>query len=137
MEGWNIAITIIASIFGGGALLTLLQFLISRHDKKHDKTEEVMKEIKAIRQEIKDLKEDLDEHIATNARVRILQFSDECRHGLKHSKESFDQVHQDIDYYNAYCRSHPDYENSRAVAAIEHIRAVYTKCLANNDDFLD
>ena len=136
METGHVALTIILSIFGGGALTTLLQFLITRHDKKHDKNAEIVEEIKGIHEEIKSLKTDFDEDRATNARIRILQFSDDCRHNAKRSKESFDQIIQDIDKYNAYCRLHPDYENYRAVAAINHIQKVYSDCLAN-DDFLD
>ena len=79
---------------------------------------------------------ELAEDRATNARIRILRFSDEVRHGVLHSKESFDQVNLDIDTYHRYCEDHPEYKNNRAVMAIANIQRVYAKCLENNG-FLD
>ena len=136
----DMAITIILSIFGGGALVTFLQFLITRHDEKTGQAAKVLKQLatleKDIKNDISNLKKEIDEDRATNARIRILQFSDEVRHNLKHSKESFDQVHQDIDMYNTYCKEHPKYENSRAVAAIANIERVYAKCM-EEESFLN
>ena len=78
----------------------------------------------------------MSEDRATNARIRILQFSDDLRHGISRSKESFDQIHQDIDRYNSYCKEHAEYENSLAVAAIKYIEAKYQDYL-DKDGFLD
>ena len=137
MEGTlPIAVTIILSIFGGGALTSLLQYLITRHDEKNGKYKEVIDDLKETRKDIEGLRAELAEDRATNARIRILQFSDDLHHGLNKSKESFEQVHQDIDRYNKYCKAHKDYENSLAVAAISHIQHEYTERLSN-DGFLD
>lgn len=66
---------------------------------------------------------------ATTCRYRILRFNDELLERDKlHTKEHFDQVLEDIDDYEDYCRRDPDYKNSKAVMAIEHIRQVYYKC---------
>ena len=124
----DIAITIILSIFGGGSLTMFVQFLINRHDSRKG-------ELAKIKEEIRNLREEMQEDQATTARVRILGFSDEMLHGVMHSKESFDQVLQDIDKYTKYCRSHPTYENARAAAAIGHINETYKQCLLN-DSFL-
>lgn len=129
MEALNVAITIVGSILGGGALVTLIQFLINRHDKKNDKYEGILTEIKGVKREIDDLRYQFNEDRATNARIRILQFSDDLRHNIQRSKESFDQVHQDIDMYNKYCREHAEYENSKAVAAIKYIETIYQECM--------
>ena len=136
MDGANIAVTIILSILGGGTLVTFLQFLITRHDNKKGKYAELLQNIKAVEIDLGNLKKEIDEDRATDARIRILQFSDEIRHKLKHSKESFDQVHLDIDMYNNYCKTHDDYRNSRAVAAIANIERVYAECL-KEESFLD
>lgn len=122
------ALTIFLSIFGGGGLITLIQFLVNRHDAKKGELASIKKEIGSLREEIR-------EDQATTARVRILQFSDQMLHGEKHSKESFEQALQDIDKYTAYCHSHPNYENARAKAAITHISSVYQECLMH-DNFL-
>ena len=75
----DMAITIILSIFGGGALVTFLQFLITRHDEKTGQAAKVLKQLatleKDIKNDISNLKKEIDEDRATNARIRILQFS--------------------------------------------------------------
>lgn len=124
----ELALTIILSIFGGGSLTMFVQFLINRHDSRKG-------ELSKIKDEIRQLREDMQEDQATTARVRILQFSDEMLHGVQHSKESFDQALQDIDKYTQYCHTHPTYENARAVAAMTHIRDTYKQCLIS-DSFL-
>ena len=115
---------------------TLLQYFINRSDRKKEKDEGVSAEVAEIRKDVHELGNALAEDRATNARIRILRFSDEVRHGVLHSKESFDQVNLDIDTYNRYCESHPEYKNNRAVMAIANIQRVYAKCLENNG-FLD
>ena len=127
-------VTIITSIVGGGALLTFIQFLINRHDNKNDKYKEIADEIKLIRADIESLKADMAEDRATNARIRILTFADEVLHKQKHSKESFDQIHEDMDRYNKYCKEHENYENSKAVAAMATINKAYQHY---EDNFLD
>lgn len=59
---------------------------------------------------------------------RILRFDDEIRHGEKHSKEHFDQIIEDIDKYEDYCRDHPKFPNNKVVFAIRNIKNVYQKC---------
>lgn len=115
---------------------TLLQFFINRRDRKKEKNNDVTSEISELRKDVIELKNELTEDRATNARIRILGFSDEVRHGVRHSKESFDQVNLDIDSYERYCREHKDYKNGRSVAAIANIKRVYANCLKDND-FLD
>ena len=122
-----------AGIFGGGALTSFVQFLISRHDEKDGEKDALMTEIKGIREELDAIKEKQAEDRANDARIRILRFSDEVRHKLRHSKEYFDQINTDIDTYEQYCKDHPDYQNNRAVMAIQNIKRVYLKCLEQND----
>ena len=84
----------------------------------------------------------LDEHIridddrnADTHRSRILHFNTELRRGDKHTREDFIETLAEIDFYEHYCREHPDYENNRAVLAIENIERVY-KDLMENGGFL-
>lgn len=84
----------------------------------------------------------LDKHIridddrnADTHRSRILHFNTELLRGNKHTQEDFIEVLAEIDFYEHYCREHPDYENNRAVLAIENIKRVY-KELMENDGFL-
>lgn len=126
-------ITIVLSIFGGGALLTFLQYLIQRHDEKKGKNKTLMTAIEEVRKELDALRSEISEDRATNARIRILSFSDEVQRRIKHSEESFNQVNSDIDTYRRYCDKHPDYKNNRAVMAIANIERVYAECLQQHD----
>lgn len=90
--------------------------------------------------ELRDVRSKLDEHIKTdderNAdehRTRILRFNNELIRELPHTKEEFIDVLADIDYYEAYCRDHPDYKNNRAVHAIANIGRSYDERLKKHD----
>lgn len=132
---WSVLAALLGGSFGA-ALVALVQFFVSRHDKRQDKSDSVSAEVAGLRKDVGKLAGELAEDRATNARIRILGFSDEVRHGVRHSKESFDQVNLDIDTYRRYCDDHPDYKNNRAVMAIANIERVYADCL-RKQDFLE
>lgn len=72
------------------------------------------------------IKEDEDDK-ARQARLRILRFNDElCAH-VPHSESYFEDILDDIDFYEKYCASHPTFRNSRGKAAMEHVKTTYTK----------
>lgn len=75
----------------------------------------------------------LEKSDVIDCRVRILTFADEIRRGVRHSKETFDQVLSDIDTYERYCTEHPDFMNNKTVAAKAKILDVYSECMDNND----
>ena len=82
----------------------------------------------------------LDEHIRVdderNAdlhRTYILRFSMELRRGMQHTDEDFNEVLYNIKCYEQYCRDHPEYENNRAVLAIQSIERVYSERLEMHD----
>ena len=72
------------------------------------------------------------ERDAKTARTHILRFGDEVRIGVRHSKESFDEVLADITAYETYCKSHPEFPNNRTRAAETFITETYDKCLREN-----
>lgn len=63
---------------------------------------------------------------------RILRFDDEIRHKTRHSKEHFDQIIEDVDTYERYCRDHPRFPNGKAVSATDNVKRTYEKCKAEN-----
>lgn len=75
----------------------------------------------------------LEKSDVIDCRVRILTFADEIRRGVRHSKETFDQVLSDIDTYERYCTEHPDFMNNKTVAAKAKILEVYSECMGKND----
>ena len=74
-----------------------------------------------------------DERNADERRARILRFNNELIRKLPHTKEEFVDILADIDFYEKYCKDHPDYKNSRAVHAIANIERVYDERLQKND----
>lgn len=72
-----------------------------------------------------------DDRNADTHRTRILHFNTELLRGNKHTQEDFVEVLTEIDFYEHYCREHPDYENNRAVLAIENIKRVYKEPMEN------
>ena len=83
----------------------------------------------------------LDEHIriddernADMHRVQILRFNRELlQDNIPHTQEDFIEALSEIDFYEHYCKEHPEYENNRAVLAIENIREVYKERLKLHD----
>lgn len=86
------------------------------------------------------LEDDLNTHIVESerrdiiaCRVRILRFGDEVIHNVLHSKDSFDQVLEDITMYEHYCDEHCDFKNNMTTLTAKRIKAVYEERLAKND----
>lgn len=69
---------------------------------------------------------------AADYRARIIRFNDEIMEEKTHTKEYYDNILEDIDKYEAYCNSHPDYPNNKAVMAIHNIKAKYEEHMENN-----
>lgn len=81
------------------------------------------------------LRKDADTIVAKAARRRILRFSDEIRKKDRHSEEFFNDVLADITSYKQYCAEHPEFQNEKAVLAIQLVETTYKKCM-DDDDFL-
>ena len=74
-----------------------------------------------------------DERNADGHRAKILAFNTELLRGIDHTREDFIEVLAEIDQYEAYCHSHPDYKNNRARHAVANIGRVYDDRLAKHD----
>ena len=79
-----------------------------------------------------DLNEKMEANEAKTARYRIRRFDDEIRHKIRHSKEHFDQIIEDVDTYERYCQDHPRFPNGKAVSATDNVKRTYEKCKAEN-----
>lgn len=123
----------ILDILIGGGLLGLIQFLISRHDNKHDRFKAIQESIDKLSERIDIIDAKGDERNAVEFRVRILRFEDELLEGRKHSKDSWDQVMGDITGYEQYCATHPDFKNNQTQATIAHIERSYQERLDKHD----
>lgn len=98
-----------------------------------DQVNDLQSEIKGMKTEIDTLKKEEELERVRQARQRILRFNDEILFEKRHSKEHFDEILDDIDTYEEYCRTHEEYENNKAVLAIATIREVYKDCLKTHD----
>ena len=123
----------VISVLVGGGLFAFIQFLINRHDKKHDRFKEVFEAIEKLTGKVDDLASKSDERNAVNMRVRILRFRDEMLAGQNHTHDSFQQVLGDIDEYENYCEKHQDFRNNKTLATIEHIKRNYAERLERHD----
>ena len=130
---------------GGGGLVLAAMTVIQITPVKLDPWSWLAKAIgKAINADVLaklgEVEKRLDKHItvddqraADGNRTRILHFNNELVRNLKHTKEEFVEILAEIDAYEEYCRSHPEYPNNRAVIAIDNLRDVYKERLKKND----
>lgn len=111
---------------------------------------EIKKEINGVNskvdnleQKVKEVKEDMtirldnadarsEENNVCVARARVLRFGGEVIRGINHTKEEFDNILDDMDCYEKYCKEHPDFENNKTVAISKRIKDAYSENLINN-----
>lgn len=137
--------------YGGGALAVLLSLVEIAPIKINPLSTllkwlgrainaDVINALDEVKAAQKEAKERLENHIATDekaeadhCRARILRFNNELLRDIPHTKEDFIEALKDIDDYEHYCKSHPDYANGRAVHAIANIGRVYDERLQKHD----
>ena len=85
--------------------------------------------IKSVSDKVDALEKKVDENQATTIRVRILRFEDELQENKQHSKDSWDQVMDDIRRYELYVTDHPEFKNNITVASTNHISKKYRELL--------
>lgn len=139
-------------IFGGSGVVILLLTIIQIAPIKINPwsaigkaigralNSEVLKELEEVKQVQKTAQSKLDAHIrvddernADHHRMRILQFNNELIRDIPHTREDFIEVLSEMDFYEHYCKTHPEYKNNRASHAIANINRVYDEMLKNHD----
>ena len=128
----DIASSVVSVLIGGG-IFAFIEFLINRHDTKHDRLKDITEAIEKLTEKVDALDQKGDERNAINMRVRILRFRDEMLAGQGHTHDSFQQVLGDIDEYEKYCEKHPDFRNNQTTSTIEHIKRNYAERLERHD----
>ena len=118
------------------ASVPIITTIITNRKKTVDKLDELKTElkadVKATNDDVESVKKTLAAHIkdseeekAKQARQRILRFYDEICSGAEHSESHFEDILDDIDFYETYCNEHPKFKNNRGVAAMETIKDTY------------
>ena len=90
---------------------------------------ELMEKVDQLEKKVVKMDHDAGETRAKDARTRVLRFGDELIHDVRHSKEHFDDVLDDITKYEKYCDEHPEFENDKMQITTQHIKETYHKCL--------
>lgn len=113
------------------ALIGIIPAILANGKKTRDsaqaQTEATQNQIAEVNSALRaHIKEDEDDK-ARNARYRILRFYDELCEGRRHSESHFEDILDDIDRYEQYCSTHPDYKNSRGRVAMKNIQLTYER----------
>lgn len=116
------------------ALIGIIPTVIANR-KKTEKS--IADNNKAMEQQVGKIQQTLDDHIkededdrARTKRYRILRFYDEMCERRHHSESHFEDILDDIDDYEHYCDTHPDFRNSRGQAAMDAIKRTYASVKA-------
>ena len=139
-------------ILGGGGVVLLLLSLVEISPIKINPwsrlakwlgraiNADVIKGLEEVKKTQAETRQRLETHINTDekrevdhCRARILHFNNELLRDIPHTKEEFFETLKDIDDYERYCKTHPDYANGRAVHAIANISRVYDERLEKRD----
>lgn len=94
---------------------------------------ELKKQMQSLSDKLDELSKENGEKMALTWRYRILRFNDELIQGVRHTKEHFDQILEDVDSYESFCSNSPNFPNNKAVLAIKNIKDMYDKCAEEND----
>lgn len=135
---WKDFLTIVVTILTSASVIGLIEFFISRHDKKNDKQQEILDRFDELESKNKQRFEEtndkvdsvvcrLEEQGARIARSNILRFEEELQSHKIHSREYFRSTLDDIDNYDKYCANHTGFKNSFTSEASSHIKKVYQK----------
>ena len=120
------------------ALVGIIPTIVANRKKTQNSIDEMqnklIEDINQTRTAVKNVQTKMDEHLteeeehrAKQSRYRILRFYDELCEGRRHSESHFEDILDDVDFYENYAVSHPGFKNSRGKEAMEYIRETYHK----------
>lgn len=98
-----------------------------------NKIDDIEKNLSDVRVKIDDLDTEAKENAIVNCRTQFTRFGDELRHGVRHSKDHFDQTLMNITKYEQYCQAHKDFANDVTEATARLIKKNYEERLEKND----
>lgn len=127
------ALEIVAAMVGVSGFWEFIKYLMSLVTGRKGKIEDLSNKIDSLSAKIDKMDKAQTEDNAVRARTRILRFNDELLNDVRHSKECFDQVLDDVTFYEKYCADNPNFKNSKAVHAIGNINKIYDKCQEEHD----
>lgn len=124
-------------LFGSGFIFEIspikfnpISSLLSWTGKKLNK--DVKEDIKQLKDEVKTVQLDLQDHKVESWRRDILDFADKLMRGEKKSKEGFEFIIRTHDNYEKYLKKH-NIDNGQVTLAYRYIVDRYQECMKNND----
>ena len=88
----------------------------------------------SLKQDIADLRKDVDEQRMSAIRSLVLDFSNSCLNGRKHTKEEFDHILDENKNYEQLVSKYEDkIQNDVYKEAIEYIKRIYRKRMDKRD----
>ena len=115
------------------AITSIVTLFLNHKWQKEEKASGLLSEIRAVKTALQTHIDEQEKGEALMARRRIIDFSDECRRGVRHSEEHWENVLDDITSYKNYCDTHKGFENSKCVLSTELIKDLYKKVKVEND----
>jgi len=102
-------------------------FLKSVNKETNDKLDNLDKKFFSLQKSFdrhieEDLKDEMDQK-----RRNILNFNSEVKRKIGHTEEQYNQIIEDIDAYENFCVTHPNYKNTKAEVSIKNIKEAYSK----------
>ena len=123
------------SAFVTGLFTIMLSNLTYKREQKRKqemRDEQILKKLDEIENKLNQHIEDDERYRVEEGRTRFLHFCDECRRGVLHTEEHWNDIIKDIDVYKEYCMRHADYQNERAVRTIDYLIEKYDEHIKNN-----
>lgn len=117
----------------GSSLTSSVNTKLDELEKQQKANNEAIIELdKKVERKFKEKQRDDDEKEAKRLRASIIEFSDSCRCGNKHTQNHYENVMRDYDDYMDYCRKH-DLSNHYIENEYAYIQSLYQERLKNND----
>ena len=123
------------SAFVTGLFTIMLSNLTYKREQKRKqemRDEQILKKLDEIESKLNRHIADDERNRVEEGRTRFLRFCDECRRGVLHTEEHWNDIIKDIDVYKEYCMHHVDYQNERAVRTIDYLIEKYDEHIKNN-----
>lgn len=123
------------SAFVTGLFTIMLSNLTYKREQKRKqemRDEQILKKLDEIENKLNRHIADDERNRVEEGRTRFLRFCDECRRGVLHTEEHWNDIIKDIDVYKEYCMRHAEYKNERAVRTIDYLIEKYDEHIKNN-----
>ena len=95
---------------------------------------DVYEKLDKIETRIVGLEDQRSEDKAVDARRRVINFADNIRQGDRSpSEENYNDVMDDITFYENYCDAHRDFKNEKAIHSIQFVKEKYSEFLRGEE----